>query len=201
LEQSVAGPLDVNAYLVIDGGEGLLVDCPEGSLEWALRLLAQKKARLRYVVLTHGHFDHIHDATKIQKATGCALAVHRLDAALCRKPDDYGFGIDTPPCEPDLLLCDEDSLRLGSLDFRVLHTPGHSPGGLCLYCEKEGVLFSGDLLFANTVGRTDLPGSDFEAMKKSLNRVLALPSKTRVLPGHGRQTSVGAEKAGLSRLL
>ena len=197
IERVESGPLDTNAYLALDGGEAMVVDCPQGSAEELVRLARLAGAKIRLVAVTHGHFDHVHDVARLKALTGARVAVHALDAHLLESPDDYGFGFETPPSKPDAFLVEGQLLRVGAAEFKVLHTPGHSEGSCCFYCEKEGLLFSGDLLFAGGVGRTDLPGAVHADLVASLKRVASLPPQTRVLPGHGLGASVGEAAAWL----
>lgn len=177
------------------------MDCPEGSADELVRLADKAGAKIKTIFVTHGHFDHVHDCAKLQKLTGARLVVATQDAGLLENPDDYGFGIETPASAPDQLAKDGDVLKAGSLSFAVMLLPGHSSGSCGLYCEKDSVLFSGDVLFAGGVGRTDLPGSDDVAMRASFEKLLELPLETIVYPGHGPETTIGDESAMLRQLL
>ncbi|MEM4389178.1 MAG: MBL fold metallo-hydrolase [Candidatus Micrarchaeia archaeon] len=178
LYRLTAGPLRTNTYVVGDEAtrKALIIDA--GAAEPVLALVRQQGLHVLYLINTHGHWDHAGENERLRKALGCRVAVHAADAGVVKA---------------DFLLGDGDVVRAGSVSLRVLHTPGHTPGSICLLEEKEGLLFSGDTLFKGTFGRTDLGGSDL-AMLASLKRLALLPKNTRVLPGHGEPTTIGEEK-------
>ncbi|OIO26980.1 hypothetical protein AUJ14_00755 [Candidatus Micrarchaeota archaeon CG1_02_55_22] len=197
IERVESGPFGTNAYLVVDGCAAMVVDCPQDSAEELVKLAKLANAKIKLVAVTHGHFDHVHDVAKLKELTGAKVVVHALDAHLLESPDEYGFGFTTPSSKPDAFLVEGQVLRVGAVEFCVLHTPGHSKGSCCFYFEKEELLFSGDLLFAGGVGRTDFPESKHADLLASLKRVASLPPQTLVLPGHGFDTSVGEAVAWL----
>jgi glyoxylase-like metal-dependent hydrolase (beta-lactamase superfamily II) len=187
------GPLETNCHIVWDEASKLAMvidpgDEPDRILDYAEGL------DIKYIVLTHAHFDHAGAVPEIKQATGAAIAFHPDDTEAYRSVSEqaafWGFQSDPMP-EPDIMLTEGDMLDLGALSFKVLHTPGHSPGCICLL--GEGVLFCGDTLFKGSVGRTDLPGGDMELLKASFRRLLELPPKTRVLPGHGPASTISEE--------
>ena len=182
------GMLATNCYLVEDEGETLVID-PGDDREKILRLLEEKRLKVKFIVNTHGHYDHIGANRFLKERTKAPLLVHQSDV--------LGYAVVDSPAA-DRFLVDGDTLPIGNLTFKVIHTPGHTPGGICLYCEKEKNLFSGDTLFLGTYGRVDLPGSSEKEMKQSLTKILALPSEIVVYPGHGKTTTIGAE-VGLLR--
>lgn len=202
VERLVLGELDTNCWLVDDGmGGSLVVIDPAGDAE---KLEEAIGARLvSQVVLTHAHFDHLGAATAVCESTGAPLSVHALDAAAVTDPLANGgrvFGFENSGPEPGRLLEDGDFVEAGGLWLKVLHTPGHTPGGICLFSasETDGSapprLFSGDTLFAGSVGRTDFPGGDGRQLRHSIATKLALlPADTRVHPGHGEDTTIGRE--------
>jgi glyoxylase-like metal-dependent hydrolase (beta-lactamase superfamily II) len=152
------------------------------------------------ILNTHGHPDHIFGNAAVKQATQARLAIHRLDEyRLGPKRPPTQFEI--PPCSADDLFDEGQLSYLGDIELSALHTPGHTEGSTCFYLRREGALFSGDLLFKGNIGRADLPGSDPSAMAESLSRVASsLPANTRVYPGHGAETTIGAEIATLRGL-
>lgn len=190
------GDLQTNCWLVDDGAGGpLLVIDPAGDAEVLLDAIAGDDVSI--VVLTHGHFDHLGAADAVREATGAPLAVHEADAGFITSAVTTGgvmFGYDHSTSAAERTLADGDTIEAGTLRFRVLHTPGHTPGSICLLEEAEGQLFSGDTLFAGSVGRTDFPGGDGRALSRSIAEKLAgLPPETVVHSGHGPDTTVGRE--------
>lgn len=196
------GPLETNCYLVGDRGlPGLLVD-PGDEPGRVRTALSGAGFSSLVVVNTHGHFDHA-GANGLAAEAGARLLAHRLDEpmlALAGEHRAYFLGPGPHPEVPlpDGFLEEGDELAVGAGTLRVLHTPGHSPGSICLV--GAGVLFSGDTLFAGDIGRTDLEGGDPAAMRFSLARLLELPDETVVYPGHGPATSIGRERAMLKSL-
>jgi glyoxylase-like metal-dependent hydrolase (beta-lactamase superfamily II) len=146
---------------------------------------------IRQVVDTHGHWDHIADNAALVAATGASLAVHSADADRLAHPQTImRLPFTIPPSTPDRLLNGGDAVTLGATTFEVLHTPGHTPGSICLYAEEAGVLFSGDTLFNMGMGRTDLPGGDENQLYVSLRHLANLPPETHVYPGHGEESPI-----------
>lgn len=194
----VVGPFAMNAYVAACGetGEALLVD-PGAEIPRVLALL-EPGWRVGRIFLTHGHIDHAAGASEARAATGAPVTIHQGDqswlAALPRQAEMFGF----PPVEvprPDRFHVDGEALTLGNLTARVIHTPGHSPGSCCLWFEAEDVLLTGDTLFAGSVGRTDLPGGDFEALASSIKgRLFPLGDEVTFHPGHGPAGSLGEER-------
>jgi hydroxyacylglutathione hydrolase len=170
------GSLQTNCYIVIDekSKEAVVIDPGDE----AARILPEIKGlKIRYIILTHGHPDHFGALDEIQQATGAPL--------LMNKADSWFF-------KPDQALKEGDEIKFGGETLKIIHTPGHTRGGICLY--TKGHLFSGDTLFWGTHGRTDLPGSSAEEMKRSLKKLSALPDETRVYPGHDEFTTIRDEK-------
>ncbi len=196
LQKLVVGPLASNCYLVgpDSGGSGMIIDPAD---EAGRILQGARKAGLdiEFIVLTHGHPDHIGAVKEVTDATGARLAVHTDDAPFLQQEAlalALGFSYPPPPA-PDRLLAEGDRIEVGDLRFTVIHTPGHSPGGICLL--EHGVLFSGDTLFNYGIGRYDLPGGDYDRLMDSIhNRLMALPDDTVVYPGHGPETTIGRER-------
>jgi glyoxylase-like metal-dependent hydrolase (beta-lactamase superfamily II) len=198
IEQLVVGPLETNCYVVADEKTAVaaVID-PGGDVEDILAQIRKMAVHVAYVINTHGHFDHMAGNGGVIAATKAKLAIHRGDAALLAQGGGasmFGIGdISSPP--PDLFLEDGDLLGLGETELLVIHTPGHSPGGIALYSRTHAALFCGDCLFYAGIGRTDLPGGDYDTLIASLTKILALPRETLVYPGHGPSTTIGHEKA------
>lgn len=190
------GPFQANCYLVIDvaSGSAVLVDPGADGAE-LVEMVRESGARLEGIWLTHGHIDHIGAVAEVLRHFPVPVWLHPLDRPLydslsARMADVYGLPFEQPPA-PDRELRDDDVLTCGTLHFTVMHVPGHSPGLVSF--NGEGVALCGDLLFAGSIGRTDLPLSDPGAMNFSLARIATLPEETVVYPGHGGSTTIGEE--------
>ncbi|MHB0912361.1 MAG: MBL fold metallo-hydrolase [Armatimonadota bacterium] len=198
LKALAVGALDTNCYIVGDEstGEVLILD-PGGDTEEIASAL--EGYEVRGIVNTHGHADHIASNGCLAERFGCPIMIHALDAPALTDPERNlaalaGFGGDLSPTA-DRLLSEGDEVRVGDLAFTVIHTPGHTPGGICLLSDKT--LFSGDTLFASGIGRTDFPGGSYEALISSIReKLLPLDDDVKVYPGHGPATTIGAERAG-----
>ena len=184
-----------NGWLLQTGSLTLAVDAPEGFAAW-LRVQDERPAAL---LLTHQHFDHVMDAAAIQADHGCpiyAFAAYSRELtleALFGVPPDGPMSV--PPFAVDQVLAGDGQLRIGGLDFALLHVPGHSPDSLCYHLPMHGLLFGGDVLFLDGIGRTDFPGgSQTELITGIEAKLLTLPDETRVLPGHGDETTIGRER-------
>jgi hydroxyacylglutathione hydrolase len=201
IEQIASGMIDTNGYVVGDPAtrKGLFIDAPEGAAGDMCERAAKYGLTISYIINTHGHWDHIPDNAALRKSTGAKVAVHTDDAHYLLNPTTLLFQLPftIEPLVPDVYLHDNQILEIGSLKFFVLHTPGHTPGSICLYEPNEQVLFSGDTLFAGSVGRTDLPGGDWNALNESIkDRILTLPDTVVVHPGHGPSSTIGDERSG-----
>ena len=192
------GPLVTNCYLVWEEGRtpALLVDCA-GDATDIMNVVDDRELELRSILVTHGHADHIEALAELQRETGAEVAVHELDAPMLSDAHLSGaamLGYPQPRVQPSRLVAEGDMVELAGagLKFTVLHTPGHSPGSICLL--GGGVLFSGDTLFAGGIGRVDLTGSDPQAMTGSLARLTELDPDLVVYPGHGPSTTIGEER-------
>lgn len=189
------GPLGTNCYLVWDEAshEALLID-PAGRPERIAEILDGFTGTVKYIVLTHGHADHVGGLKAAKEYTQAPILIHGADARMLAEYDDMiarYVGITEPPPEPDQLLVGGEQLQIGASLFEVLHTPGHTEGCIALF--GEGLLFSGDTLFAGSFGRYDLPGGNWDKLQASLKQLLALPGATVVHPGHGEATTIAEE--------
>ncbi len=197
IEGLVVGPLASNCYIVgsESNKQGMIID-PGADAEVILKKVGDLRLDIKYIVLTHSHIDHVGALKEIKEGTGAEIAVHAEDAASLQGQsfvaEQFGIPFQDPP-PPDRLLQDGDSIDIGDIRFSVLHTPGHSPGGICLF--GEGAVFSGDTLFNFGIGRYDLPGGDYDQLMKGIGtKLMALPDETAVYPGHGPATTIGAER-------
>lgn len=191
------GPLETNAYLVVDEGtrQALLID-PGLESEDMYNIIRAEGLELCAIVNTHGHFDHVCGNAFFKAKTGAPVLIHGEDVAMMRQAAQqaltFGFQVPTPP-PPDRLLTEGDEVVVGEIRMQVLHTPGHTPGGICLY--GEGFAFVGDTLFAGSIGRTDLVGGSMEVLLASIrNKLLSLSDETVAYPGHGPVTTIGEER-------
>ncbi len=194
------GMIQTNCYLAACETtlEAAVID-PGGDPSRILAEIERRGLTVTYILNTHGHFDHTDANGALKAATGAPLAIHPADIPLLRASGGaVWFGLNADPSPPpDLELSDGDELQVGSLRFQVLHTPGHTPGHVSFYEAAAGAVFDGDVLFAMGVGRTDLPGGNWNQLVDSIRRVLfALPDETKVYSGHGPVTTIGAEKRG-----
>jgi hydroxyacylglutathione hydrolase len=202
IDRVVVSPFDTNCYIVgsEDSKQGIIVD-PGDEAVVILRRVADLGLDIKLLVLTHGHIDHVGALKAVKEASGAEMAIHADDAKSLRGLRGLlqsvlvpGLSYPVPP-PPERLLQDGDILDVSDLNFQVLHTPGHTPGGICLL--GDGVVFSGDTLFHYGIGRTDLPGGSYHRLMESIRtRLLVLPDETIVYPGHGPETTIGAERAG-----
>jgi hydroxyacylglutathione hydrolase len=191
----VVGLLQGNCYLVRcnAAGDGVVID-PGDEAEGIARELGALNLRPEAILLTHGHLDHANAACDLRKKFRSRVVCHRLDAGLVRARDEEAFlGIVHRPCTVDQEVSDGDVLEVGGKQFKVLHTPGHTPGSVCYV--MDNLLFSGDTLFQGSIGRMDLPGGSEEDMRSSLtDRLARLDDGMVVYPGHGPSTTIGEEK-------
>lgn len=194
---ATVGPLQENAWLVVDpaAGEAVLID-PGDEPERLAALVDASGARLTAIWLTHAHVDHVGAVTALVERFAVPVALHPADRPLYDRAPEIGrmYGMDIPALPaPAITLAEGDQVRVGTHAFDVLHLPGHAPGHVAFV--GEGVAFVGDVVFAGSIGRTDLPLSDPRAMRRSLERVAALPAGTVLHPGHGPSTELARELA------
>lgn len=193
-------PYDNGCYLIVDARKEAVVIDPSMGDRQVIDAVREQGLRLVEILNTHGHPDHIFGNATVKQATRARLAIHRLDEYRLG-PERPPTQFDIPPCSADDLFDDGQLMYLDDVELSALHTPGHTEGSTCFYLRRENALFSGDLLFKGNIGRTDLPGSDPAAMAESLSRITSsLPADTRVYPGHGDETTIGAEIATLRTL-
>jgi hydroxyacylglutathione hydrolase len=193
------GPLATNVHVLADPAtrEAIAIDTAIPSLAFVRDELEARGWTLRLIVSTHGHWDHIGDNAAVAAHTGAGIAVHRLDQGRLEHPNRGIAPFVIPPSVPAVELAEGDLIRFGELRLRVLHTPGHTEGSVSLLAAGDGLLFSGDTLFAAGWGRVDLPGGSAEQMATSLARLARLDDRVRVFPGHGPATTIGRERAWL----
>jgi len=194
----LVGLIETNCYLIGDEAtrKGAVID-PGGDPDAILAAIKCEGLTIEYILNTHAHFDHVAANEALRAATGALLALHPADTELLTGGGGgEWFGLSSmPSVHPDVELSDGQEVAVGKLRLKVLHTPGHSPGHVAFYLANEGVLFSGDALFQNGMGRTDLPGGDYPTLIASIRRrLLTLPDETVVYPGHGPATTIGAER-------
>lgn len=189
-----------NCYIIFDeqSKEIMCID-PAGDVDKIENLIKNVfKGKLKYIYLTHCHGDHIAGVTELQKRCGGKILIHRIDAIGLNDAKinlSEIIGLPEIELEADSRIDDNDLIHLGNLEFRVIHTPGHTAGSTSLYCEKEKCLFSGDTIFCGTWGRTDLPTSSREDIMNSITeKILILPDDTLIYPGHGKATMLKDEK-------
>lgn len=201
VETLVVGPFASNCYVVGSSStkQGMIID-PGAEADTILRTVEQMGLSVSLIVVTHAHMDHVDALHAVKEKTSAQFALHEaekelLSAAPMCMLTSLGLSPFKSPPQPDRLLKDGDRTDVGELHFEVLHTPGHSPGGICLL--GHGVVFSGDTLFNFGIGRTDFPGGSYEQLMKSIHeKLMVLPDETIVYPGHGPSTTIGDERRG-----
>lgn len=197
IDHLTVGPFQTNVYVIgcRTSGAGAVVDAG-GDGPGLIAMAARHEVSVGQILQTHAHVDHVAALTHVKRATGAPILLHPDDALLydnaVQQGRFFGFQIEALP-PVDQWLAHDQEVRVGELVARVMLLPGHSPGSVAFYFEEEGVLLSGDVLFAGSIGRTDLPGGDGAAMMRSLDVLKQLPPQTRVFSGHGPATTIGQE--------
>jgi glyoxylase-like metal-dependent hydrolase (beta-lactamase superfamily II) len=199
VKQLVLGLVETNCYIVgcPETKEGVIID-PSDNAPRIMAEVAKAGLTIKYILNTHAHFDHIQANAGVVAATGAPLALHPLDLPLLQHGGGAGFfGLPIIPSPlPDIELAEGDTIPFGRHAFTVLFTPGHTPGHVSFYLPQAGLLFDGDVLFAGGIGRTDLPGGDYDTLMHSITeKLLLLPDETIVYSGHGPATTIGRERA------
>ena len=199
-----SGPYSTNAYLAVCPAtlHTAIIDPAPSSFEKISSFIKDRGFVPKAILLTHSHWDHIADVAAFQAAYSIPVYIHSLDVPNLEKPgaDGLPFWIPISPVKPDVLFEENGQVQIGHLNFQVIHTPGHSPGSSCFYEKSHGVLFSGDTLFQGTMGNVSFPTSEPKKMRSSLAKLSQLPQETRVLPGHGDETTIGKEANWLPSL-
>ena len=201
IDRLVLGEFETNSYILRSSEkatECLIIDTGL-DIRPMLEFLDKNKLNPAAVILTHGHIDHIAGVEELRaKYPAIKVYIHKLDAeSLTDSVNNLSFmtGGTFSTKEADHLVDEPDIIEEAGIQLRVIHTPGHTPGGICLYSQKEGIIFAGDTLFADSVGRTDFPGGDMRRLIEVIKeKLLKLPDETLVFPGHGEQTTIGREK-------
>ncbi len=191
IKRLVVGSLSANCYVVGANGEGMVID-PGGNAGEIGRAIDESGLDIKIIVLTHGHSDHIAALRDIQDQTGAGVAIHHEDADFLETSSQFGISYRTPH-PPNRLLREGDVIDVAGHSFKVIHTPGHTPGSICLLTGDK--VFTGDTLFRRGIGTTLMPGSSRSQLLNSIQtRLMSLPDDTAIYPGHGRETTIGAER-------
>jgi len=190
------GVFGSNTYILSDGKDCAVIDCGVDSRR-VMDVVTKNGLNVKYIILTHGHFDHIYHLNSLKEKTGARLCIHEDERELYLNPmlngtRMFGTGEEIVTPEPDILLKDGQKLQVGNLTLEIIHTPGHSPGSICIL--SGNMLLSGDTLFAMSIGRTDFAGGNARAMYESLKKLFRLGDAIEVYPGHGPKTTIGFEK-------
>lgn len=199
IKVNAGGMMGINCYIIQDEEtkETMVIDSG-GSFQKISEMLDVLEAKVKYILLTHCHGDHIGAVAELKEKYGGTIVIHRFDEEGLKDPKinmSNHIGIGDISLQEDARLNDGDILHIGDLEFEVIHTPGHTIGSICVYCEEEKLLFSGDTLFRGSWGRTDLPTSCFEDIIDSItNKLMILPEDTIVYPGHGKSTIIKEEE-------
>lgn len=197
LEIFTTGPVETHAILVgcSRSRKAVIFDAPKGSTPLLIEAMKRHALSPEIILLTHSHWDHLADVKELKAEFDIPVYVHAEDAENLRVPGSDGLPLffPIPGVSPDGFVVEGQNIEVGDLEIEVIHTPGHTPGGVCYWIQKEKLLISGDTLFKGTMGNLSFPTGQPEKMVKSLNRLSRLPRDTTVIPGHGAITTIGAE--------
>ena len=199
IKDLVVGPIGANCIILgcETTREAAVID-PGDDADRILKALADEKLTVTAIINTHGHFDHVGANKRLKEATGAEIMIHEADASMLQELSvtAMAFGLQAENSPPaDRLLADGDTITFGEKSLAVFHTPGHTPGGITLYCKEEKMAFAGDTLFYGSIGRTDLPGGNYATLIASIKgQLFTLPDETVVYTGHGPKTTIGTEK-------
>lgn len=191
------GPIMANCYIIgCEETKNAAVIDPGDEADRILLALSEEKLKVQYILNTHGHFDHVGANKRLKDVTGAKLAIHPDDIVMLESVNmaaaSFGMSVENSPA-PDLTIKDGDTITIGNISLNVIHTPGHSPGGVSFH--TNGIVFVGDTLFAGSIGRTDFPGGDFNTLIASIkNKLFVLGDDVQALTGHGPATTIGQEK-------
>ena len=193
-ERFCGGIFETNCYLLKAPGGWILFDAPDGACEWVRSL----EVDLKLLLLTHGHVDHVQDVARIKRQFDCPIGCHPLTAPMISDREffrSFGFELEIEPTNPDFLIEETPSRDFLGSQFQVLEVPGHCPGSLCFFLPDDRLLIGGDVLFAGSIGRGDLPGGDIDLLVQEIRKkIFSLGDDVTVLPGHGPPTKIGTER-------
>jgi glyoxylase-like metal-dependent hydrolase (beta-lactamase superfamily II) len=193
-ERFCGGIFETNCYLLKASGGWILFDAPDGACEWVRSLGID----LKLLLLTHGHVDHVQDVARIKRQFDCPIGCHPLTVPMISDREffrSFGFELEIEPTKPDFLIEETPSRDFLGSQFEVLEVPGHCPGSLCFFSSKDRLLFGGDVLFAGSIGRGDLPGGDIDLLINGIReKLFPLGDDVTVLSGHGPPTTIGQER-------
>jgi hydroxyacylglutathione hydrolase len=193
-ESFCGGIFETNCYLLKAPEGWILFDAPDGACEW----VESRNVDLKLLLLTHGHVDHVQDVARIKRRFGCPIGCHPLTAPMISDRDffrSFGFQLEIEPVEPDFFVEETPARNFLGLEMQVLEVPGHCPGSLCFFSRKDQLLIGGDVLFASSVGRGDLPGGNIDVLLNGIRKkIFPLGDNVTVLAGHGPPTEIGTER-------
>jgi hydroxyacylglutathione hydrolase len=193
-ESFCGGIFETNCYLLEMPEGWILFDAPDGACDW----VDSRNLDLKLLLLTHGHVDHVQDVARLKRRFRCPIGCHPLTAPMISDRDffrSFGFELEIEPVEPDFFIEETPRRNFLGAEFQVLEVPGHCPGSLCFFSSKDRLLIGGDVLFAGSIGRGDLPGGDIDLLIDGITeKLFPLGDEVTVLPGHGPPTKIGSER-------